>query len=46
MKFKLNAVIASLMGLTISMTATAEDIELYVNHNVETNEKPQSASGF
>lgn len=41
MKFKLNAVIASLMGLTISMTATAEDIELYVNHNVETNEKPR-----
>jgi type IV pilus assembly protein PilY1 len=38
---KFNAVIASLIVLTISMSASAEDIELYVNHNVETKEKPR-----
>ncbi len=41
MKFKLIVVIASLMSLTINMSASAEDIELYVNHDVETNEKPR-----
>ncbi|TMO23752.1 PilC/PilY family type IV pilus protein [Pseudoalteromonas sp. S4741] len=41
MKFKLIVVIASLMSLTINMSASAEDIELYVNHNVDTNEKPR-----
>jgi len=41
MKFKLNKVFASLLGLTLSMSAAAEDIELYVNHDVETDEKPR-----
>ncbi len=41
MKFKLNAVLASLVGLAISMSVIAEDIELYVNYNVETKEKPR-----
>ncbi|ALS32334.1 type IV pilus assembly protein PilY1 [Pseudoalteromonas translucida KMM 520] len=41
MKFKLNIVLASLMGLASSMSAIAEDIELYVNYDVETNEKPR-----
>jgi type IV pilus assembly protein PilY1 len=41
MKFKLNKVLAGVMGLTISMSTAAEDIELYVNHNVQTNEKPR-----
>jgi len=41
MRFKLNKVFASLLGLTLSMSAVAEDIELYVNHDVETDEKPR-----
>ena len=41
MKFKLNKVLASLLGLTISMSVFAEDIELYVNHDVETDENPR-----
>ena len=41
MKFKLNIVLASLVGLAISMSVIAEDIELYVNYDVETNEKPR-----
>ncbi|WP_024610213.1 PilC/PilY family type IV pilus protein [Pseudoalteromonas sp. TB64] len=41
MKFKFNKVFASLLGLTLSMSAAAEDIELYVNHDVETDEKPR-----
>ncbi|MEG3757925.1 PilC/PilY family type IV pilus protein [Pseudoalteromonas carrageenovora] len=41
MKFKFNKVFASLLGLTLSMSAVAEDIELYVNHDVETDEKPK-----
>lgn len=41
MKFRLNKVLASLLGLTISMSVFAEDIELYVNHDVETDENPR-----
>ena len=41
MKFKLNKVLASLLGLTLSASVFAEDIELYVNHDVETDEKPR-----
>ena len=41
MKFKLNKVLASLLGLTISMSVFAEDIELYVNHDVDVEEKPR-----
>lgn len=41
MKLKLNKVLASLLGLTISMSVFAEDIELYVNHDVETDENPR-----
>ncbi|GAA66769.1 pilus assembly protein [Pseudoalteromonas sp. BSi20429] len=41
MKFKLNKVLASLLGLTISVSVFAEDIELYVNHDVETDENPR-----
>lgn len=36
---KTNKVLASLIGITLSSYVAAEDIELYVNHNVETNEK-------
>ena len=41
MKFKFKKVFASLLGLTLSMSAAAEDIELYVNHDVETDENPR-----
>ncbi|MEL0640884.1 PilC/PilY family type IV pilus protein [Pseudoalteromonas aliena] len=41
MKFKLHILLASLIGLTTSTPLVAEDIELYVNHNVETDEKPR-----
>lgn len=41
MIFKLNKVLAALLGLAVSATASAEDIELYVNHNVETDENPR-----
>ena len=41
MKFKLNKVLASLLGLTISASVYAEDIELYVNHDVDVEEKPR-----
>ena len=41
MKFKLNKTCAALFGLTISASVYAEDIELYVNHDVETDEKPR-----
>lgn len=41
MKFKFNCVVASFIAATISLSVTAEDIELYVNHNVETDEKPR-----
>ena len=41
MNFKLNKVLAALLGLAVSATASAEDIELYVNHNVETDENPR-----
>ena len=38
---KTNKVLASLIGITLSSYVAAEDIELYVNHNVQTNEKPR-----
>lgn len=41
MKLKLNKVLASLLGLTISASVYAEDIELYVNHDVDVEEKPR-----
>ena len=41
MNFKLNKVLAALLGLAVSATASAEDIELYVNYNVETDENPR-----
>ncbi|MBW4965196.1 pilin biogenesis protein [Pseudoalteromonas sp. CR1] len=41
MSFKLNKVLAAFLGLAVSATASAEDIELYVNHNVETDENPR-----
>ncbi|CAM3046500.1 pilus assembly protein [Pseudoalteromonas distincta] len=41
MKFKLNKTYAALLGLTISTSVYAEDIELYVNHDVDVEEKPR-----
>ncbi|MBH0021973.1 pilin biogenesis protein [Pseudoalteromonas sp. SWXJ133] len=41
MNYKLNKVLAGLLGIVVSLAASAEDIELYVNHNVETDEKPK-----
>lgn len=41
MKMQLNKVFIALIGLLLSVSACAEDIELYVNHNVETGEKPR-----
>lgn len=41
MKFKFNRVVASFIAATISLSVFAEDIELYVNHNVETDENPR-----
>lgn len=41
MNFKLNKVLAALLGLAVSATASAEDIELYVNHDVDLDEKPR-----
>ena len=41
MKLILNKALISLIGIMLSMSAGAEDIELYVNHNVQTNEKPR-----
>ncbi|MBQ4857132.1 PilC/PilY family type IV pilus protein [Pseudoalteromonas sp. MMG007] len=38
---KFNKVFASLIGLTLTASVTAEDIELYVNHDVETDENPR-----
>ena len=41
MQFKLKKIAALLFGVGISLSVFAEDIELYVNHNVETDEKPR-----
>ena len=41
MKFRIKTIAASLFGAGISLSVFAEDIELYVNHNVETDEKPR-----
>lgn len=41
MKLTTNKVLAPLAGLTLSCSVFAEDIELYVNHNVEITEKPR-----
>ena len=41
MRFKLNKLFAASLGLTMSVPATAEDIELYVNHNINVDEKPR-----
>jgi len=41
MKFKFNCIVASFFAATFSLSVTAEDIELYVNHNVETDENPR-----
>ena len=41
MNFKLNKVLAALLGLAVSTTASAEDIELYVNHDLDLDEKPR-----
>ncbi|MEL0648276.1 PilC/PilY family type IV pilus protein [Pseudoalteromonas agarivorans] len=38
---KFNKVFASLIGLTLTASVTAEDIELYVNHDVDVEEKPR-----
>ena len=38
---KLNKILASLISLTLSASAFAEDIELYVNHDVDVEEKPR-----
>ncbi|MEI8640874.1 hypothetical protein P4S68_06490 [Pseudoalteromonas sp. Hal099] len=40
MKFTFNRIVASFFAATVSLSVTAEDIELYVNHNVETDENP------
>ncbi|MDC9497619.1 MULTISPECIES: pilus assembly protein [unclassified Pseudoalteromonas] len=41
MKLTFNRIVASFFAATVSLSVTAEDIELYVNHNVETDEKPR-----
>jgi type IV pilus assembly protein PilY1 len=41
MKFNLNKPLVSLLGLALSASALAEDIELYVNHDVDVEEKPR-----
>jgi len=41
MKLALTKVFAALAGLSLSFCAFSEDIELYVNHNVEITEKPR-----
>lgn len=41
MKLNFNRIVASFVAATISLSVTAEDIELYVNHNVETDENPR-----
>lgn len=41
MQFKLKKIAALLFGVGISLSVFAEDIELYVNHNVETDENPR-----
>ncbi|MGO2371312.1 PilC/PilY family type IV pilus protein [Pseudoalteromonas sp. KG3] len=41
MKLTLKRVLISIFCVLISLSANGEDIELYVNHNVETNEKPR-----
>ncbi|MEM5545132.1 pilus assembly protein [Pseudoalteromonas fuliginea] len=41
MRLKLNKLFAASLGLTMSVPATAEDIELYVNHNINVDEKPR-----
>jgi type IV pilus assembly protein PilY1 len=41
MKLTLKRVLISIFSVLISLSANGEDIELYVNHNVETNEKPR-----
>ena len=41
MQFKLKKIAALLFGVGISVSVFAEDIELYVNHNVETDENPR-----
>ena len=38
-KMKFKKVFASFLCTIVSLPAIAEDIELYVNHNVETDEK-------
>ena len=38
---KTNKVLASLIGITLSSYVAAEDIELYVNHDVDVEEKPR-----
>ncbi|MDO6836156.1 PilC/PilY family type IV pilus protein [Pseudoalteromonas carrageenovora] len=38
---KLNKILVSLISLTLSASAFAEDIELYVNHDVDVEEKPR-----
>lgn len=41
MKLTFNRIVASFFAATVSLSVTAEDIELYVNHNVETDENPR-----
>ena len=41
MKLNFNRIVASFVAATVSLSVTAEDIELYVNHNVETDENPR-----
>ena len=41
MKFNLNKPLVSLLGLALSASALAEDIELYVNHDLDLDEKPR-----
>jgi len=41
MKKSISKVLAPLAGLALSFTVSGEDIELYVNHNVEITEKPR-----
>ena len=41
MKLTFNRIVASFFAVTVSLSVTAEDIELYVNHNVETDENPR-----
>ncbi|BED89467.1 type IV pili system adhesin PilY [Pseudoalteromonas sp. MM1] len=41
MKLTFNRIVASFFAASISLSVTAEDIELYVNHNVETDENPR-----